>query len=270
VYQYAISQEYTDKTPEQIVASLLEQGIYLASPSTMYHILRNKNAVLHRQESKAPIKRSAPQPKKADAPNQVWMWDITWLYSPVKGLFYYCYTIIDLFDHSIVGWTVEDSESGEHARALFERITKKLGVYPQFLHSDNGAPMKAYTLTEFLYKHSILPTTSRPRVSNDNPFCESLFKTMKYRAHYPRFFKTIHHARTWMADFVDWYNTKHMHSSLAFCTPEQRRSGVAESIVQTRNQTLKMAKKQNPQRWGSRQVKQYRLPECVYLNRASA
>lgn len=270
VYETATLEKYADKTPEQIVAITSQEGSYLASPSTFYRILRNRKAVHRRQESKTPIRRYQPPQRVATGPNQVWTWDITWLSTEVKGRYLYAYVILDLWDRSIVGWAIHESEDGDYSRALFERVCRDLGVAPAYLHSDNGGPMKAFTLVEFLYSMNIMPSTNRPRVSNDNPFSESLFKTLKYRASYPRFFANQFTAMQWFAGFVDWYNTKHQHSGLAFVTPQQRRLGLDKDLLAKRNQTLSLAREQFPLRWGKRPARVYEIADEVVLNAVAA
>jgi transposase InsO family protein len=270
VYQTANQERFADLTPEQVVATLAGESTYLASASTVYRILRARNAVNRRQDSKTPVRSRQPEQRTATAPNQVWTWDITWLTTEVKGLWFYAYVIMDIFDRSVVGWAIHDSEDGEHARELFERTCRDHAARPTFVHSDNGAPMKASTLVNFLYANHILPTTNRPRVSNDNPFSESLFKTVKYRAGYPRTFKSLVGAMTWFAGFVDWYNTRHLHSALAYLTPAQVRAGKAAEILERRNQTLAQARAQHPLRWGSRQAKVYAVPTETVLHRRPA
>ena len=266
VYQAANQERFADLTPEQVVATLSQESTYLASASTFYRVLRERKALNHRQDSKTPVRNAKPDTRVATGPNQVWTWDITWLSTEVKGIYFYAYVIMDLFDRSIVGWAIHDREDGQLARELFERACLEQGACPQFVHSDNGGPMKSYTLVEFLYSRNILPTTNRPRVSNDNPFSESLFKTVKYRAGYPRTFKTMIAAMTWFAGFVDWYNTKHMHSALAYVTPHQRRNGRDTGLLASRNATLALARERHPLRWGRRPAKVYTVPAEVVLN----
>jgi transposase InsO family protein len=270
VYKTANEDRFADQTPEQVVATLAAEATYLASASTVYRVLRARNAVNRRQDSKTPVVSKQPEERVATAPNQVWTWDITWLTTEVKGIWFYAYVIMDLFDRSVVGWSIHDSEDGEHARELFERACRDQRAKPTFVHSDNGAPMKATTLVNFLYANKILPTTNRPRVSNDNPFSESLFKTVKYRAGYPRTFKNLMAAMTWFAGFVDWYNTKHLHSALAYLTPEQCRTGKAAAILERRNQTLATARAEHPLRWGSRKAKVYATPSETILHKRTA
>jgi transposase InsO family protein len=266
VYQAANQERLADLTAEQVVATLAQESTYLASASTFYRILRKRKALNRRQDSKTPIRSAKPETRVATAPNQVWTWDITWLATEVKGIYFYAYVIMDLYDRTVIGWAIHDREDGQLARELFERACHEHGACPRFVHSDNGGPMKSYTLVEFLYSRNILPTTNRPRVSNDNPFSESLFKTVKYRAGYPRTFKTLIAAMTWFAGFVDWYNTKHMHSALAYVTPQQRRTGQDIGLLASRNTTLALAREQRPLRWGSRPAKVYAAPAEVVLN----
>jgi len=182
-----------------VVATLARESTYLASAGTFYRVLRERKALNRRQDSKTPVRNAKPDTRVATGPNQVWTWDITWLSTEVKGIYLYAYVIIDLFDRSIVGWAIHNQEDGQFARKLFGRSCFEHGTCPRFVHSDNGGPTKSYTLVEFLYSRKILPTTYRPRVSNDNPFSESLLKTMMYRAGYLRTFKNLIAAVTWFA-----------------------------------------------------------------------
>jgi len=270
VYQAANQERLADLTAEQVVATLAQESTYLASASTFYRVLRERKALNRRQDSKTPVRNAKPDTRVATGPNQVWTWDITWLTTEVKGIYFYAYVIMDLWDRSIIGWAIHDREEGQLAKELFERACLEHRAYPKFVHSDNGAPMKSFTLIEFLYSKNILPTTNRPRVSNDNAFSESLFKTVKYRAGYPRTFKNLVAAMTWFAGFIDWYNTEHMHSSLAYLTPQQRRTGEAQRLLDLRNQTLVTARMKHPLRWGKRPPKVYATPTNVVLNRAVA
>jgi transposase InsO family protein len=232
---------------------------YFGSASTLYRILRNKNALRHRQESKKQISRSKPQLMTVTASNQIWAWDITWLRTDVQGQFKYAYTIIDLYDRVIVGWSIEENESDAHATALFRRVIRDQQVIPQFVHADNGNPMRGVTLASFLDKLLISRSYSRPRVSNDNAFIESWHKTLKYTVGYPKFFTSLEHARAWYADFIQWYNSNHLHSGLSYVTPLQCRTGEADGIYARRNETLREARKKNPSRWRQNKVRIYKL-----------
>lgn len=236
-------------TPEQLVARLAEEGVYYGSPSTLYRIFLKYGANAHRRETKKPVISTANSKILVTAPNQVWSWDITWLRTDIRGLFHYAYTIIDLFDRSIVGWTIEDCESDEYARRLFERVIRDLGVVPEIVHADNGNPMRGLTLAAFLDKMMVSRSYSRPRCSNDNAYIESWHKTLKYTVGYPETFPSIEKAREWYADFVHWYNTEHQHSALGYVTPSERRTGKAVEIYERRNKTIRGAQAKNPGRW---------------------
>lgn len=257
VFHVATCSRFADMTPELIVAKLLEEKTYIASPSTFFRVLRERRALEHRRESRKPRKGGKPERIAVTGPNQVWSWDITWLKSEVMGLFYYAYTIIDLYDRSIVGWTIENSESDEHARLLFARVIRDPRVCPQIVHADNGHPMRGITLAVFLDSLMISRSYSRPRRSNDNAFIESWHKTLKYTVGYPAYFTGIEHARIWFASFIDWYNNEHLHSALGYVTPSQKRSGKAELIYELRNKTIELAKERNPSRWRTGRTRVY-------------
>jgi transposase InsO family protein len=225
------SREYQDLTPYEIEVMLLDANIYLGSVSTMYRTLRSENRVHFRGNTRKGTKTYRPPERVATGPNQVWAWDITYLKTSVAGIYFYLYTIIDVWSRKIVGWSIEDSEHYEHSERLFTRVMKSYGLKNVFLHSDNGNPMKAGTMLRTLYKLGIIPSFSRPRVSNDNAYIESFFKTLKYRKSYPQFFETIEVAQYWVADFLDWYNDRHLHSSIGYVTPIQKHSGLADQII---------------------------------------
>lgn len=265
-YEVANSKRFADCTSEQIIAKLAEEGVYYGSASTLYRIFRKRNALHYRGAAKKPVKNSRAIPINVTAPNQVWAWDITWLKTDVVGIFKYAYTIIDLFDRTIVGWTIEDSESDEHARNLFERVIRYTNVVPIFIHADNGGPMKGVSLGAFLDSLCVTRSYSRPRCSDDNAFIESWHKTLKYTVGYPTFFTSLMHARTWYADFVHWYNDEHQHSALGYVTPNQRRTGEAIQIYVKRNQTILTAKLKNPLRWRTKKLRIYdALPVSIIL-----
>jgi putative transposase len=257
-FSQAISKRFADRTPEEIVATLAGEEIYHGSPSTLYRILRKRSALQHRRSSKKPITAVKAVPLEVTGPNQVWSWDITWLKTDVAGIFKYAYTIIDLFDRVIVGWTIEDSESDEHAKALFERIIRDLAVVPMIVHADNGGPMRGMTLSVFLDSLGVSRSYSRPRCSDDNAHIESFHKTLKYTVGYPRFFTSTAHARIWYADFIHWYNNEHQHSGLGYVTPIQRRTGEAELIYSIRAATIQRAREKNPLRWRKGKTRIYK------------
>ncbi len=266
IYRISCSAEYSDLNLHEIYNSLLDKGIYLASESSFYRILRENNAITHRRETKEGTSRKRPDELRATAKNQVWMWDITWLKTNVQGIYLYAYVIEDLYDRSVVGWSIHENESDDHAKALFESVTQKEQAYPEFVHSDNGNTMKGITLVAFYYRLGIVPSFSRPRISDDNPFIESFFKTLKYTCGYPKFFTNIEHARKWFADFIDWYNTAHMHSTLQYVTPFQKRNGKHHMIFENRNKVLEEARQKYIVRWGSRAARKYKIQAMEVLN----
>ena len=266
IYETCCSQRFKDSNPHEIYHILLDEGEYLASESSFYRILRSRNAITHRSDTKEGISRTKPEERIATSPNMVWMWDITWLKSPVTGIWFYAYVIIDLYDRSVIDWSIHYNESDEHACELFKDACIKHNCVPKFVHSDNGNPMKGVTLVGFFYKLGIVPSYSRPRVSDDNPFIESFFKTLKYTAGYPHIFKTIEEARKWFADFVHWYNYNHWHSGMDYITPMQKRHNEHIIIFKNRNSTLEEAKIRHPSRWGKREVRKYIVKEHEILN----
>ena len=244
--------------PTQIVPTLLDEGIYHGSESTFYRVLRQHEQLAHRGRALAPKASSAPKTFTATGPCQVFCWDITYLPSPVRGQFYYLYMIEDVYSRKIVGWEVYDHESGVLAAQLLERtlISENALHTGVVLHSDNGAPMKAQTMRMKAYELGVLTSYSRPRVSNDNPFAESLFKTCKYRPNWPiDGFKSLDAARRWMLSFTRWYNNEHKHSQLNFVTPNQRHTGEDKEILAKRLLTMQRAKDENPIRWGTQEVR---------------
>ncbi|TLU81525.1 MAG: DDE-type integrase/transposase/recombinase, partial [Chlorobium sp.] len=243
---------FRDLNPYEIVALLLNEGSYLASVRTFYRVLKEQDMLHHRSNLRVASRHAKPPERAATASDQVYTWDITYMARTVKGLFFYAYVISDIFDKSIVGWAVHEEESGRYSSDLFERTLKGRKVKLKALHADNGGPMKGITLMALLRELKVDVSHSRPRTSNDNPFIESLFKTMKYRANYPGRFEDLNEARLWMAAFVHWYNTEHLHSSIGYVTPEQMRSGQAEAIFEQRNRTMRDAQAKHPERWGSR------------------
>ena len=266
-YDIANSQRFQDKTAEQIVAILAAEGTYIASVSTLYRILRKRKALEHRQKSKKARKSQPAEIYAVTAPNQVFSWDITWLKTEVRGMFKYAYNIIDLFDRSLVGWTIEDNESDEHAARLFRRIIRDLDVVPQIVHGDNGHPMRGATLGAFLDKLLVSRSYSRPRCSNDNAFIESWHKTLKYTVGYPKTFSSLDHARGWYANFVQWYNTEHLHSGIGYVTPHQKRSGQSEAIYAKRNKCIQEARERNPLRWRQGKVRSYQSTPVTFQYR---
>lgn len=262
--------EYKDLPPCEIVPALADQGEYIASESTFYRVLREEGMAGHRGRASAPVKRSIAI-HKADAPNQVWMWDITYLNGPIKGEFFYLYLISELFSRDIVGWEVWEDQTAQHASELIERATLQQGrltTTPLILHSDNGSSMKASTMLATLERLGITPSNSRPRVSNDNAYAESLFHTLKYRPNYqPKGFASLKDARAWCAQFVQWYRVEYHHSGINYLTPAQRHAeGNGAAILDKRHRVYEAAKAAHPERWNGRTTRDWSVDNVVYLN----
>jgi len=260
---------YMNKPPSQIVPDLLDEGVYLASEATMYRLLHEVGQVHAR--GRAQKRSSVPKPTTycATGPNQVACWDITYLPSRVRGVFYYLYLIEDLFSRKIVGAEVHEEESGGHASDLLERtlIAEQCTFCEVVLHADNGAPMKSQTLRSKMLELGVTPSYSRPRVSDDNPFPESLFRTLKYCPQWPsQGFASLEEARQWVGRFVRWYNDEHRHSQLNFVTPSERHQGKDAAILAKRAAVLEAAKAANPLRWGSRPIRDCKPVGPVMLN----
>ena len=204
----------------------------------------------------------------ATGPNQVWSWDITYLRMEVRGSFFYLYMIEDIWSRKIVGWDVHDEESMELSAALIKRTCAELGVDPEgiVLHSDNGGPMKGATMLATLHKLGIVASFSRPRVSNDNPYSEALFRTVKYSPAYPsKPFASIDEARQWVAEFVGWYNEVHLHSATRFVTPADRHVGKDATILAKRTRVYEAARRRHPERW-SGPTRNWKPIDVVRLN----
>ncbi len=237
--------EYSALTPHQIVPRLLDLGCYLASESTFYRVMKAHNQLKHRAKGAAG-QHNKPQSLKATQANQIYSWDITYLLSPVKGQYFYLYMVMDIYSRKIVGWQVHDAESSAHAADLIEDIARRENIDKKQLviHSDNGSPMKGATLRAKLVDLDIATSFSRPRVSNDNPYSESLFKTVKYHHTFPENpFKTLSEARNWVEAFVCWFNNEHQHSALKFVTPNQRHNGLDSAVLEKRKRVIEQAKK---------------------------
>jgi len=267
VLETLCNSEFIDSTPAQIVPTLADAGIYICSESTMYRILREDKMNKHRGPKKGAVKRELTT-HVAFGPNEVWSWDITWLKSPVNGLYYKLYLFMDIFSRKIVGWEVWDKECAKLAGELVKRIVinENLRGKPIVCHSDNGAPMKAETLHTLYEKLNIHKSFSRPRVSNDNAYSESLFGTMKYRPNYPQNgFKSLDDAREWVESFVEWYNNVHKHSGLNYVTPAQCHAGQHIEVLNNRRQVYAQARLNRPERW-SKSPRGWSPKESATLN----
>lgn len=261
--------EFQSLPPSQIVPKLADRGIYIASESSFYRVLKEYNQQHHRGRTKKPTSRPIST-HCAKGPNQVWMWDITYLPGPIKGIYFYLYLILDLYSRKVVGWEVWPEESSLNASLLVKRAVLKEKCRPSkeplVLHSDNGSPMKGASLLETLYQLGITPSRSRPRVSDDNPYAEAIFRTVKYCPSFPsKGFVSLDEAREWVKRFVQWYNYDHMHSGIKYLTPNQRHEGLGEKILEHRKQVYEQAKLKHPERW-SRKTRNWEIKDVVWLN----
>ena len=267
VVAVATCPNFRDLPACQIVPILADAGVYLASERSFYRILEKERLLAHRGKARVAA-HSRPVEYKADGPNQVWSWDITYLRSPIRGNFYYLYLVVDVWSRKIVGWKVHECESPEFAAELIQEAVKREGVDPErlVLHSDNGGPMKGATLLATLTFLGIVPSFSRPRVSDDNPYSEALFRTVKYRPEYPSTpFGSLVEARGWVEAFVGWYNNEHRHSAIRFVTPAQRHSGEHLLVLSSRREVYEEAKRNRPDRW-SGQIRDWEPIGEVVLN----
>ena len=249
------SVEYGHLPPSKIVPKLLDKGIWVASESSFYRVMKSHNLLAHREKVKPNRKVKKPRALKATGANEIYTWDITYLPTVVKGQFLYLYLVMDIYSRKIVGWQVHDTQLSELAADLMTDICNREKIKPAqvTLHSDNGSPMKGATLLATLQELGIVPSFSRPSVSNDNPYSESLFKTLKYRPEYPeKAFEDISAARVWVNGFTDWYNNEHLHSGIKFVTPNQRHLGLDNEILAKRHQVNETAKLSNPNRWSGK------------------
>ena len=260
--------EFKDLPPSQIVPRLTDQGVYLASESTMQRLLRLNHQNTHRRTERPAQKRQKPFALKATAVNQVYTWDITYLPTLIKGVYFYLYLFVDIFSRLIVGWQVYDSESAEHAGALLTDIClrHRIAKGQITLHSDNGSPMKGQTMLATMQSLGVAASRSRPSVSNDNPYSEALFRTLKYRPDMPVSpFDDLAQARHWVQTLVNWYNFEHRHSAIGFVTPEQRHTGQDIDLLKRRTALYEQARQKNPLRWSGK-VRNWSRIEAVHLN----
>lgn len=247
--------EYASLPPTQIVPTLLDKGEYIASESSYYRVLKAEHQLQTRGRQRNRQKQAKPTSYTATGPNQVYTWDITYLPSRVKGQHYYLYVIEDIYSRKIVGYDVYECECGELASQLLQRTLMREQCFnqPLVLHSDNGAPMKSLTFRAKMDELGIVSSYSRPRVSDDNPYVESLFRTVKYMPSWPaKGFEHLDASRNWVEMFVGWYNTKHKHSQLNYVTPSERHNGQDSEILRRRASVLSIAREQNPARWSGK------------------
>ena len=254
ILRVANEPRFADMPPARIVPALADEGVYLASESSFQRVLRAHGQTQHRGRAKPPRPSRAPTTHVATAPRQVWCWDMTYLPAQVAGRWFFLYLILDLYSRKIVGFEVHDNDDAAHATQFLKRTALAEGIHAlankPVLHGDNGATLKATTVLAMLYWLGVKPSYSRPRVSDDNAFVESLFRTAKYRPEYPaKGFADLQAARSWATEFVRWYNHDHRHSGIRYVTPAQRHAGQDPDILRDRHALYVRARENNPRRW---------------------
>lgn len=263
------SPRFQDDAPSQVYAVLLDEGQYYCSVRTMYRILEHEHGEV--KERRNQVRR--PYYKKpellATQPNQVWSWDITKLKGPAKWTYFYLYVILDIFSRYVVGWMVAHREQNTLAKRLMQETCDKQAIIPGQLniHADRGPSMTSKCVAQFMADMGVTKTHSRPYVSNDNPYSEAQFKTLKYCPSFPERFGSIQDARGFCQDFFTWYNTEHRHSGIGLMTPEQIHYGLAGQIMEYRRGVLKEAFAENPRRFKSIPPQPPSLPEAVWINK---
>ena len=263
------SPEHVDQPPREVFGALLAEGTYLCSVRTMYRLLAGCGESRERRDQRPAVHHAMPQ-LVATAPNQVWTWDITKLATLATGVFLNLYMILDLFSRCIVGWMVATRETSGLAQQLIAQSIERTGVTAGqlTLHNDRGAPMTAHSFDALLTTLGVEASRSRPRVSNDNPFSEAGFKTLKYQPDFPGRFRDTQHARGWLREFVTWYNHQHHHEGLNGFTPHEVYSGEHVALAQARQNTLNAAYAKHPERWINGPPVLPRPPKAVFINPA--
>lgn len=231
----------------------------------MYRVLKQEGLSVQKK-TRSTSKKKIPDELKASAVNQLWSWDISYLKTNVRGAYFYLYLFMDIFSRAIMGWEIHDSENGAASSALFAKLCAEHQAQGVTLHSDNGGPMRSSHMLATLQKLGVVASFSRPSVSNDNPYSESLFKTLKYTAGYPQSFQSIEEARAWMTRFAQWYNHQHRHSQIKYVTPMQRHTGQDRGLLIHRQAVYAQARLNNPSRW-THQNRSWDRPPLVYLKR---
>jgi putative transposase len=262
-------ERFCDLAPAQVYSTLLDEGTYLCSERQMYRVLTERGLVRERRRGGHQRAGSYGVPRlEADRPNRVWTWDITALRGPTKGVKYFLYTIIDIFSRKVVGWSIHEAESAAHAERLIREVCRRNRVDRDQLviHADRGSPMIAGTVAELLNELGVAKSHSRPRVSNDNPFIESHFKTLKYRPDYPARFDSITAARAWVRKFVHWYNHVHYHSGIGYLRPADLHDGNHHAIIEHRQATLDAAAAAHPERFTNRPTPP-KIPTKAWINK---
>ena len=258
---------FIDQSPREVYATLLDEGLYLCSVRSMYRILNQHGEVRERRDQLRHPDYKKPE-LLATGSNQVWSWDITKLLGPAKWTYFYLYVLLDIFSRYVVGWMVAPQESASLAKKLIEEscVKQSIGSGQLVIHSDRGPSMRSKPVALLLADLGVTKSHSRPHVSNDNPFSESQFKTMKYRPEFPERFGSLEDARTFCRDFFSWYNTQHYHSGIGLLTPEQVHDGLAQQIVKERQEVLKKAYDKNPDRFKRGVPTPLTVPQAVWIN----
>jgi putative transposase len=262
------SDRFVDKAPTEVYATLLDEGTYHCSIRTMYRVLEDAGEVRERRDQVRHSHYKAPE-LLATAPNQVWSWDITKLLGPVKWTYFYLYVILDIFSRYVVGWMIAHQESSALAKRLIAETCEKQNIQPGQLtvHADRGASMKSKPVALLLSDLGITKTHSRPHVSDDNPYSESQFKTLKYRPGFPDRFGSIQDARAFCLDFFAWYNTEHRHTGISLLTPGMVHYGKAEAVISQRRIVLSSAFDSHPERFVRGLPQPPPLPEAAWINK---
>lgn len=268
IHELLLRPEFVDQAPRSVYYHLLDEGCYLCSPSTMYRVLREHGEVRERRRLATHPARAKPE-LVATKPNQVWSWDITKLHGPAKWTYYYLYVIIDIYSRYVVGWMVADRENAELAEKLLaDSITKHTVPRSQLtIHADNGSSMASKPVAFLLADLGVTKTHSRPHVSNDNPYSEAQFKTLKYRPDFPPNFASLQDARSFCQQFFNWYNTEHYHSGIAWHHPVDVHYGRAEQVRADRADVLATAYARNPERFVNRHPQPAALPTTSWINK---
>jgi putative transposase len=270
IVEVANEPRFTETPPARIVPVLADEGIYIASESSFHRVLRAHGQMTRRGRARPPRPSRPPTTHIATEPGDVWCWDVTFLPATVQGRWFYLYLILDLYSRKIVGFEVHDTDSADHAAHLARRTALAEGIHAMpvkpVLHGDNGATLKGTTVLAMLNWLGIEPSYSRPRVSDDNPYAEALFRTAKYRPEFPvKGFAGLDAAREWAARFVHWYNDEHRHSGIKYVTPAQRHAGHDRPVLMARHELYQRARQSNPRRW-SRGTRDWTPVAAVTLN----
>ena len=261
------SERFRDQAVPEAYTVLLDEGRYMCSQRTMYRILGRQGQVRERRHEREHPAYQKPE-LLATGPNQVWSWDITKIKGPKAWIFYNLYVVIDVFSRYVVAWTISEHESGEQARALIEAACERQGIGREHLtvHSDRGKAMRSKLLADLLGELGVRRSFTRPHVSNDNPYSESQFKTLKYHPSFPERFGSIEDARSYLRAFFQWYNTQHRHSGIAMMTPEAVHTGRCEQVWKQRKETLAAAYQRHPERFVKGEPAPRQVPDQVWIN----